>query len=52
MLWLTNPGDPATAEAIPLADWRSRRFDRAWTPGVWIDIAGGLVVAVEEQYVP
>ncbi len=50
--WLATIGDPATMAPIDLADWRTERAETVGRPGIWIDIDGGLVVTIEEQYVP
>lgn len=50
--WLPQPGDPATAETVAWLDWLAARADRAFLPGVWLDIEQGVIVAIEEQYVP
>ncbi len=50
--WLADIGDPSSMGSIDLADWRTRRSGVADRPWVWIEITDGLVVMIEEQYVP
>lgn len=50
--WLPDPGDPATEEATTYDVWRIEQPGRAFTPGVWLTVEDGAVVAIEEQYVP
>lgn len=49
--WLP-PDDIANLSDIPYADWVDGRADRDWLPGVWVEVDGGGVVSIEEQYQP
>ncbi len=52
VVWLPNPGDPASVETVSYDVWLAQRPGRDPAPGVWIDIAAGRIATVEEQYVP
>jgi hypothetical protein len=52
VFWLPNTGDPSAQTTVPYADWLVGRAARSYQPGVWITIAGGEAVFIEEQYVP
>ena len=52
VVWLPNPGDPATAETVAYDRWVADRTGRVFEPGVWLDLDGGRIAAIEEQYVP
>lgn len=52
VIWMRNPGDPATVETISFTVWVADREARQYQPGIWIDVADGSVSSVEEQYVP
>jgi spore germination protein GerM len=49
--WLP-PEDIANLADIPYADWVAIRPDRDWLPGVWLEVEGGTVISIEEQYQP
>ncbi|HEY5650206.1 MAG TPA: GerMN domain-containing protein [Acidimicrobiia bacterium] len=49
--WLP-PEDIVNLTDIAYADWISIRPERDWLPGVWLQIEGGEVVSIEEQYQP
>ena len=49
--WLP-PEDIATLADIGYTDWIEIRPDRDWLPGVWIEVEGGEVISIEEQYQP
>jgi hypothetical protein len=50
--WFPDFGDPTTEETVPYVDWIDLIEARDFTPGVWLEIAGGEVVEVREQWVP
>lgn len=50
--WLPDPGDPESLQVVGYPAWLIERTDRAFLPGVWLEVAGGRVVSIEEQYVP
>jgi hypothetical protein len=50
VIWYPEPGDPTSETSISYAGWVTA--DRVFTPGVWIEIAGGDVVSIREQWVP
>ena len=52
--WLPNVGDPGSEVTVPYADWLTGRTNRGvdLQPGVWLTVAGGEVVGIQEQYVP
>jgi hypothetical protein len=54
VFWLPDIGDPSTQTTVPYADWLTGRTARGsgYQPGVWLTIAGGEIVHIEEQYVP
>jgi hypothetical protein len=49
--WLPADGEARTA-AIRYADWVANRPTRLYPPGVWLEVDGGAVVSIEEQFVP
>ncbi len=52
VVWLPNPGDPASAETVTYPDWLAQQPGRDYKPGVWLDVGNGQITAIEEQYVP
>ncbi len=50
--WLPEPGDPASTKTVDYPTWTAGWSARSFQPGAWIEIEGGLVVAIEEQYQP
>ncbi len=53
VVWLPEPGDPATTTAVDYEVWVTERLTRAFQPGVWITTTDDShVVKIEEQYVP
>jgi hypothetical protein len=52
VLWLPNPGDPASAETVTYRDWLAQQPGRDYAPGVWLEVGSGQITAMEEQYVP
>jgi hypothetical protein len=53
VVWLPNPGDPATAETVSYDEWLTGRAARSYNPGVWLTVTDDShVVRIEEQYVP
>jgi len=50
--WLADPGDPASAIDGPYTDWLVVRPGRLFQPGIWLVVADGTIVLMEEQYVP
>ncbi len=52
VLWLPQPGDPASAQDASYEVWQDAREGRPFEPGVWLVTEDGLVVSVEEQYQP
>jgi hypothetical protein len=55
VMWLPNIGGP-DLESITYADWIAARYapgtEDEYKPGVWLTIADGDIVEIEEQYVP
>ncbi len=47
--WLPQPGDPASVEVVDYETWVGQRTGEL---GVWLQVEDGLVVSIEEQYVP
>lgn len=50
--WLPEPGNPQSLVVVGYAAWRAQQADRVFQPGVWVTIDDGLVVSIEEQFVP
>lgn len=50
--WLPNPGDPASVERVAYDIWLAQQGERDPDPGVWLDVEGGKIARIEEQYVP
>ena len=50
--WMANPSDPATTLDGAFEDWLSGREGRDFQPGVWLEVNGGELTRLEEQYVP
>jgi spore germination protein GerM len=49
--WLP-PEDIANLADIDYSEWVEIRPDRDWLPGVWLEVEGGEVISIEEQYQP
>lgn len=49
--WLPT-GDPADATTGSYAQWVAERPSREYLPGVWLEVDGGEVTMIDEQYVP
>lgn len=49
--WLENPGS-ADLTDITYADWLASRLDRFFQPNAWLEVKGGEITLVEEQYQP
>lgn len=45
-------GDPTDTQELSYDDWRTGREARAYQLGVWIEVSGGSVTSIEEQWVP
>jgi hypothetical protein len=45
-------GDPANVVTVAYDQWRIDRESRAYNLAVWLTIEGGIVVAIDEQWVP
>ncbi len=53
VVWLPDPGDPASSTTTTYEAWLVDRRSRAFDPGVWITTTDDShVVRIEEQYVP
>ena len=53
VVWLRDPGDPATTTTTQYTSWIVDRGSRPFNPGVWITTTDDShVVKIEEQYVP
>ena len=53
VVWLPDPGDPATLTTTTYESWLVDRRSRGIEPGVWITTTDDShVVKIEEQYVP
>ncbi len=50
--WMPNPGDPSTVEVIGFPEWVTNRLSRSYQPPVWLNIEGGEIISIEEQYIP
>jgi len=50
--WLPDPGNPLAAETMDYASWLDQLPTPGLRSGVWIVINEGIVVSVEEQFVP
>lgn len=50
--WLPEPGNPESLTIVVYDDWRAQRDDRLYQPGVWLNIDGGAIISIEEQFVP
>ncbi len=49
--WLPT-ADPADAATSSYAEWVEVWPTRSYLPGLWLDIEGGEITLIEEQYVP
>ncbi|MDH3248869.1 MAG: GerMN domain-containing protein, partial [Acidimicrobiia bacterium] len=49
--WLP-PDDIVNPTPIEYGDWAEIRPERDWLPGVWVEVLGGEVISIEEQYQP
>ncbi len=49
--WLPT-ADPADTRISPYAEWLAEWPDRSYHPGVWLEIEDGIIVHIDEQYVP
>ena len=45
-------GDPNAVETVDYASWVSDRSSRSYQLAVWIEVRGGAVTSIEEQWVP
>lgn len=52
VVWYPDPGDPDSVEIILYAEWWQVRLDRRFQLAAWLNIDDGLVVSIEEQWVP
>ena len=50
--WMPTPGDPSTVEVISYPEWVTDRLSRSFQPPVWLNIEGGEIISIEEQYIP
>jgi hypothetical protein len=50
--WLPEAGNPETLEIVGYETWRSSQSTRSFRPGDWMEVKGGVVVSIEEQFVP
>lgn len=50
--WYPDFGDPTSEATTTYADWIELIADRDFTPGVWLEIEDGVIVAIAEQWVP
>ncbi|NND12796.1 MAG: GerMN domain-containing protein [Acidimicrobiia bacterium] len=49
--WLPT-ADPADTRTSPYAEWLAEWPARSYRPGIWIEIENGVIVHIDEQYVP
>ncbi len=52
VIWYPNFGDPTTEATIDYQLWLTEAEERDFMPGVWIEVSGGEVVEIAEQWVP
>ena len=52
VMWLPDAGDPSTLTEVVYGEWLTEREARLYQPGVWLTMVDGMVVAIEEQFVP
>ena len=52
VVWYPKLGDPASEATVPYADWLLGVEGRGSIPGVWLEVEGGQVSAIQEQWVP
>ena len=50
--WYPDGGDPANVATVTYDQWRSDRESRVFDLAVWLTIEGGIVIAIDEQWVP
>jgi len=50
--WYPDGGDPANVVTVAYSQWRTDKAARGYDLGVWITTSGGVIVAIEEQWVP
>lgn len=50
--WYPNSGDPSSRTTVGYAEWSSQIEDRVGTLGVWLEIDGRSVIAIDEQWTP
>ncbi len=52
VVWFPNFGDPTTEATTTYAEYVVAISDRGFTPGVWLEIDGGELTEIREQWVP
>lgn len=50
--WFPDFGDPTTEDTIDYLDWLAALPDRGLIPGIWVEVDGGEVTQISEQWVP
>jgi hypothetical protein len=51
-VWFPNFGDPSSEATTTYVEWIDLIEARDFMPGVWLEIDGGEVVSIQEQWVP
>lgn len=52
VVWYPQVGDPSSETTTAYEDWVSQINERGFMLGIWVEVEGGRVVEVEEQWVP
>ena len=53
ILWYPQFGDPTSEATITYAEWRDVVDDRGeFMAGIWIEVEGGAITSIREQWVP
>jgi hypothetical protein len=52
VVWYPELGDPTSEATTSFSDWVTQDREPAGIPGIWLEIEGGSVVDIHEQWVP
>lgn len=52
VIWYPEVGDPTSEATTTYADWLAQIEKRELMLGIWVEIEGGTVVEVQEQWIP
>jgi hypothetical protein len=52
VVWYPDLGDPTSEATVSFPDWLVAIEDRGVMPGVWLEVDGGQVLSIHEQWVP